>query len=33
MNGIDLDRFGQLLEAGVIGFGLLWMAWALVGAG
>jgi hypothetical protein len=25
MRGFSLDRLGQLLEAGVIGFGILWV--------
>jgi hypothetical protein len=25
-----IDRFGALFEAGVLGFGLLWVLWALV---
>jgi hypothetical protein len=25
-----IDRFGTLVEAGVIGFGVLWLAWAAV---
>jgi hypothetical protein len=29
MHSITLERFGQLLETGVIGFGLLWAACAL----
>lgn len=24
-----LDRFGTLVEAGVIGFGVVWVLWAL----
>jgi len=32
MNRLDLARFGQLVESGVIGFGLLWATWALVAA-
>lgn len=30
MKAITLDRFGQLLEAGVIGFGVVWVAWAVL---
>jgi hypothetical protein len=30
MKAITLDRFGQLVEAGVIGFGALWVLWAAV---
>lgn len=29
MRAITLERFGELLETGVIGFGLLWLGWAL----
>jgi len=25
-----IERFGALVEAGVIGFGVLWLAWAVV---
>jgi len=25
-----IERFGVLVEAGVIGFGALWLGWALV---
>jgi hypothetical protein len=32
MNGLDLVRFGQLVENGIIGFGALWAAWALLAA-
>jgi hypothetical protein len=32
MKAITLDRFGQLVEAGVIGFGALWAAWAALSA-
>jgi len=24
-----VDRFGRLVEAGVLGFGVVWLAWAL----
>lgn len=30
MRAITLERFGQLLEAGILGFGALWVACALV---
>jgi hypothetical protein len=30
MKAITLDRFGQLVEAGVLGFGALWAAAALI---
>ena len=32
MKAITLDRFGQLVEIGVIGFGALWAAWAALSA-
>lgn len=32
MKAMTLDRFGQLVEAGVIGFGALWALWAAVSA-
>lgn len=30
MNGLGLARFGELVEAAVIGFGALWAAWAVL---
>lgn len=32
MQDIGLERFGQLLESAIIGFGALWVAWAIFAA-
>ncbi len=30
MKTLTLERFGQLLETGILGFGALWAAWAVL---
>lgn len=32
MRVMTLERLGQLVEAGVIGFGFVWAAWAVAAA-
>ncbi len=30
MRDIDITRLGELVEAGVLGFGVVWLLWALL---